>query len=477
MPHAGRSERQAVAGLLLIGLLLRVGFALASFGGEYDPYARLKGDTANYLAIGMSLGNGEGYSHHYRSVLPEVFRGAPVAAPPATPTANRSPGYPFFLAAVFSTFGHDLRVLVILQAILSSLTPLFIYLTARELRTLPKLALGFAVFYYPFAFDPLYLMSEWLFTLVTAATLWLLVRPGSELLGGLLAGVCVLVKSVTLPFLLLVSLVPRRRRLVFLLGMLGVLGPWGYRNYVHTGVPHVTPAQGGYALFLVHNPANWGLAVWSRPGDQKEDYPGFAAAVKATRRGAPRVDDPVAQEFVEDRALLGEALKFVRAEPGQALRAVWGSVLNTWRLDYPGANWLRWTSSLVLYVCLVPFALWGGVRSLRSGPPGARLLVFFLVYFVGIHALLPSEIRYRVAAMPAFFVLAAYGVSGMGGATGQRGDYGRGIVLKSISRTPAPSTAKGFWVAKSRSQLTLPCDTSSPLAHTLTLGACAAGRG
>lgn len=408
----GPGERRAVTGLLVIGLFLRLGFAVAAFAGdgEYDPYARLGGDTEKYLAIGLSLSRGEGFSLHYGPVLSEALEGSRAASPPV-PTANRSPGYPLFLALIFATLGSDLRVLVLLQAILSGLTPLFVYQIARQLKAWPIFCLTVAVFYYPFAFDPIYLMSDWIFTLCTAASLWLLTRSRNEFLSGMVAGAAVLVKSVTLPFLLLGAFVPGRRGWIYLAGLLSAIGPWGYRNYLHTDVPYVTPALGGYSFFLLHNTTNAGLPLWDRPGDQNEYYPGFQDAVATAKARAARVADPVAQEYLEDNELLQEALTFIRSDPSVAARAMWGSLVNTWRTEYPTANPIRWLSSLVLYVGLIPFVLLGCVQAIRQGPPGARLLCAFLLYFVGVHALLASEIRYRTAAMPAFFVLAGYGAA------------------------------------------------------------------
>ncbi len=405
------NETRAVIGLLAIGLCLRLGLVMLAFGGEYDPYARLGGDTEKYLAIGISLSRGEGFSMHYREVLSEFFRGHPVEVPPAVPTAARSPGYPLFLALVFSTLGYHLRAVVVLQALLSTLTALFVYLIARELKAAPVLALTFAVFYYPFAFDAIYVMAECLLTFCTAALLWLLVRPRSELIAGVVAGVVVLVKSVTLPFLLLAGLIADRRGWIALAGFAFVVSPWAFRNYLHTGGLHITPSYGGEALFLLHNPWNRGLPSFDRPGDVNELYPGFQAAVRTAKGRAPRVADPVAQEYLEDRELYREALRFIRADPSQASRVVWRSFLNTWRVDYPTANWIRWLSNIALYAGLLPFVLWGALQAIRNGPAGARLLVLFLVYFVCVPSVFVSEIRYRVSAMPAYFVLAAYGIS------------------------------------------------------------------
>jgi hypothetical protein len=406
-------ERRAVVGLLLVGLLIRLTFAALIMGGPYDPYVRLSGDTAKYLSIAVSLTEGTGFSLRPLPNLREAAPGPSVTPFPSTPTSSRSPGYPLFLAMALSILGKHLKAVVVLQAVLASVTPLFIYLAARELRAAPMAALAFGVFYYPFAFDPIFLMSDWAFTLCTAISLWLLVRPRSEILAGLAAGVTVLVKAVTLPFFLLVALARVRRSPLFLAGLVLVAAPWCLRNYVHTGVPYVTASYGGEALFLLHNPWNADLPSFDPPGDVNEDYPGYRTARAEARARAPIVLSPVAQEYLADRELFLEAIRFARANPYQTVRAAVRSFQNTWRLDFPTANGFRWMNSVVLYLGLLPLVLWGVVTALRQGPPGARLVVGFLVCFALTHSVFISQIRYRTAAMPAYFVLAALGIAAL----------------------------------------------------------------
>ena len=81
-----------------------LGVAAFAVRGEYDPYTRIGGDTEKYLAIAISLSRGEGFSQHYRPVLSDVIHGRPVPPLSIQPTANRSPGYPVFLAAAFSSW-------------------------------------------------------------------------------------------------------------------------------------------------------------------------------------------------------------------------------------------------------------------------------------------------------------------------------------------------------------------------------------
>ena len=407
-------KHSLVWALVTLGVLGRIALVVLAMRGPYEPYGRLGGDMGKYLALGVSLSRGEGFSLHYQPVLSKVLHHVPVNPPPAAPTASRSPGYPLFLALLFTTIGYRLYAIVIIQSALSALTAFFVYLTARELEARPLWAFGFALLYYPFAFDAIYLLSECLLTCCTAASLWLLVRQNRGMIAGIVAGFTVLVKSTTLPFFALAPLIGGRRAGAFWAGLAVVLLPWGLRNYLHTGTPYLTPSYAGYQLIQLHNVANRDFPLFEPPGDLNEGYPGLQAVVEEAEDRAPHVADPIAQEYLRDGELSREVVRFVRADPLQFLRAVGRSLMNTWRIDYPSSNRIRWLNSLVLYVGLLPFVLWGSIRAVRQGPVGARLLVAFLVYFVVVQALVASEIRYRVAAMPAYFVLAAYGIPTLG---------------------------------------------------------------
>lgn len=410
--HVDRTTRW-LAILLGTGLVLRAGVVVLAVTGSYGPYTRLHGDMGKYLSLGISLSRGEGFSMHYNdpALLERMLRGEPVNAPPPSPTGFPGPGYPFFLALLFTLFGYNLYAVVVVQVLLSTLTAWFVYLMARELNAKPLWALGFAVAYYPFALDAAFILTETVLTCVTAAALWLLIRRERGAFAGVVAGAAGLVKSVVLPFFAIAPLVDRRRLGVFWAGLAVVLLPWALRNYAHTGAPYLTPSYGGRQLMQLHNAANRDFGLFDPPGDINEAYPGHQAALARALAGAARSDNPVLQEYLNDREYAREALQYIRSDFGQFLRAMVHSAMNMWRMDYPTANWIRWASNLVLYVGLLPFALWGSFQAFRGGPAGARLLVAFLAYYVFAHAMLASEIRYRIAAMPAFFVVAAYGIA------------------------------------------------------------------
>jgi hypothetical protein len=365
---------------LLVGCALRLLLvSLAMFAGPYDPYERRFGDPQIYVTLGLRLAQGEGYG----------------------PTAIKAPGYPVFLAAFFRVFGYHLHAIVMVQALVSALTAVFVFLAARALRPATAAwAFLIALAYYPFWFDAVYLVCETLLTCLTAAALWAMVawRPAAA---GALAALTILTKAVTWPFWVVVGLV-RRGRLAYFVPFALLLAPWVW----HTG-GSVAPSYLGYQLIQLHNPGNRDFALFSRPGDLNEAYPGLLLATAHAVKRAPREPDPLKREYALNRTMMEDALAFIWAEPWQAIRAVGRSLQNMWRIDYPHGNWLRWVCNAVFYVGLLPFVVVGSWRAVREGPLGARLVVAFLVYFVAVHAMVASEIRYRISAMPAYFVLAA----------------------------------------------------------------------
>jgi hypothetical protein len=154
----------------------------AIYGG-YDPYTRVYGDMEKYITLGLRLSRGEGFG----------------------PTAFRASSYPIFLSILFRVVGYHLHLIVFVQAFVSALSAVFIYLAARALRpATATLAFLASVLYYPFWLDAAYLLTETLLTCLTAAALWAVVEQ-QPVAGGVLAGLTVLTKSVTWPFWLVAS--------------------------------------------------------------------------------------------------------------------------------------------------------------------------------------------------------------------------------------------------------------------------------
>src|SRR3989338_5432811 len=85
-----RRHALLLAGILVFAALVRGYFFSRTSGQEiYAPWYREAGDAISYNNIAVNLVQGRGFSHD------------------GAPTADRPPLYPFFLAAIYKTFGRE----------------------------------------------------------------------------------------------------------------------------------------------------------------------------------------------------------------------------------------------------------------------------------------------------------------------------------------------------------------------------------
>ncbi len=176
--------------------------------------------------------------------------------PPLAPDLKRTPIYPLLLAGVLG-LSRQITAIIVLQILLGSLTVLFAYLMARELRFSARAGLLAALL---LAVEPVsvlltnQLLSETLFTMALTAGIWLLVCYWRrEKLGWLVASAIVLaLTALTKPIAMFLplALLPlfalarskERLRAVFTAGLIfvvisGVLTfSWAYRNHRVGGV-------------------------------------------------------------------------------------------------------------------------------------------------------------------------------------------------------------------------------------------------
>ena len=101
-----RFDRTALLLIFILALCLRLVFVLQI---HYEPFS----DMAHYDEIARNLLEGKGFSSDGRI------------------TAYRPPGYPFFVASVYSIFGSSPVAVRVVQAILGAFTCCLAYFLAR----------------------------------------------------------------------------------------------------------------------------------------------------------------------------------------------------------------------------------------------------------------------------------------------------------------------------------------------------------
>lgn len=426
-------------GLLLIACLVRLlTVMMALRNAQYRPEVQLASgaDMTCYTALAVSLSKGEGYSTHYAPVLSEFFRDPLHMRPQtsATPTVCRTIGYPLFLALIFRIFGYHILAVLLIQALLSAFSVLVVYVIGRQVGP-PRLALiacALAASYYPLWYKAIMLLSENLLIALTLLSLYGLIRwfLAPNVLTGCWAGAVVgatfLTKPVLAPVLPLFLLAAYRyhaQRMprafwaataALVVAMLAVVSCWGIRNFRQSGRWIVTPSIGGYHLLLLYNETNRAGELYRDSGFIDEGYPNFQAkALAPLALHLPASTPPVLAEHLQDQAYGRAAIRFLLGHPGHFFRMIPRTMWNTWRPTYPRAKLIRKLSDWVWYVGLTPFVLAGVVIAVRRRNIPALLLAGFLAYVVAYHAVLASQIRYRIIAMPVWFILAALGLTEM----------------------------------------------------------------
>ncbi len=178
----------------------------------------------------------------------------------------QGPAYQFFLAGIYTVFGHHREAVWIAQALLRALCVLMLYAICRKIfreqgREIGWIAAGVFGFYPDLVEIGAMLMTETFFIFLTVLVLWLFFREydkptplGASLLGAGL-GVAILGRSIILLFApVFLWWFWRRRAWVPFLGFVGVaaivLTPWTVRNWNAYGKFIPTMANSGYNLWV-----------------------------------------------------------------------------------------------------------------------------------------------------------------------------------------------------------------------------------
>jgi len=353
------------------------------------------------------------------------------------------PGYYYFLAGLYALAGHSFLAVRIAQAILDTLTCLFVYLIGRQVfgEQAGLLAAALAAFYPPFIFYTGVLLTETLSTCLLSAATWLLLRTakspgggvGTWLLTGLLLGLAGLMRSVLLiviPLALFWSCFiaarwPGWRETVRRAAMLAVpvvlvIAPITWRNYqIHHKLILVS-TNGGVNFFLGHGGSE-------RLKNEVRHIP--ATYSEGQLVGISPLTEP------EEEALFYQlGWGYIRQHPARTLLALPGKLREMyWDSDYWPAtdaqaailraiDWVYW-KLLLLPAALLGLLLWlgTGFPAHQHGPvaPGdeialgdtalrrAALLYLFIASSLSIPLLFWAQTRFRVPFVPAVVVLAA----------------------------------------------------------------------
>lgn len=390
------SGRRVEIVIFVVALAARVGFLLCYRGGAMMEDTLLTADGHSYHGIAMSVLSGQGFQY-------EGFY------------ARRAPVYPCFLAINQVMFGNSLAAVRMVHALLGAVTCLLIYRLGITVfnRAVGTVAGAISALYYPLILQTGYLIPEVLFTFLLTASFLFLARfqnTGEYLIlfiGALVLAISALCKSVILPFVvILLAWIPFvsgkaplkwiKSWVCVLLAMMIVVLPWTARNFriYKTFIPVTVDA--GRTLYYGNNPrATGGTGGWSKLGlDQfAPDGIGDVRTVESDRR-------------------MGRlACRYMVMHPGRTSVLAFRKLINMWRPYFADARMINKITMCLTYIPVMIMAFVGLLAFERRDWARYSLVLLLLVYYVGIHMVTLSVIRYRYPVMGFIIVLSASGLS------------------------------------------------------------------
>lgn len=339
----------------------------------------------------------------------------------------QAPLYPYFLAAVYTLFGHRYDAVYLLQIGLAAIGCWALYRAGRRISG-PRLgiaAAALAAVYGPFLFYDVQLLKESLAVTAAAFLLWFLAaareaeRPAGWWLGvGLVSGVMALLREnmlLVFPLLLLLALGWGRRRAVAGMalataGLVLVLAPVALRNAWAGGGFLPTTFQGGTNFYIGNHPGADGTYQPIAPGKQ---IPYFERR-EPVRIAEAELGRPLSGAEVS-RYWLGRSLAWARAEPGAFLRLQVRKLGLFWSwYEWPDAvdyYWLRERSPVLgmplLELGAVVLLALGGLWLVRRRLGPFLPVLVFAAGWTASTVIFFIFSRYRLPVVPALLLLAA----------------------------------------------------------------------
>lgn len=360
------------------------------------------------------------FQWYHQSAI-DLLRGVEVTLG-GQPTAFFPIGYPLFLAPFYAVFGPHLIVAQLLNMLLRLGTAAAIYTIALRTTEHEQIARGtfiLVAFFPSLFFYTLVTCSDVLFMAICVLTLRLMIPMerltfGRTVLLGLLIGYGASVRTVLLVFPLVLfvwyAVISRRplRVLAHLALVLviqaSVLAPWAYRNARVFGQFVPISTNGGYNLYLGHNPAATG---------------GFNSI------GLPRPPDDL-DEVARDRWYREQATAYIRSNPGQLVPITARKMLYLFMRDDQGVStatkrtytavpaaglFLATIISDLFYFVVLGLAVLGGIFLIigRAGNRRTWLVLLYCAYHVAVYLPFFGMDRYHLPLLPVLSLLAVIG--------------------------------------------------------------------
>jgi 4-amino-4-deoxy-L-arabinose transferase-like glycosyltransferase len=406
-------------------------------GGGRDLWWLLIASAALVLRLGFvawAPARVAGDAHWYNLYARLVSSGTGYVELDGSPVVQWMPGWPYFLAGVYSIFGPSIRAGMVVNAFLGAATAaLLVPLGTRLFRADVGRAAGLLYALWPgVVYFAATLMSESLFNFLLVASL-LIFSVGVDrsrrlawcAAGGFVFGLASLVKAESLgivPVLLVFLWLSRPSRSAFLsavaaAGLAGAvaLAPWAARNLHHFDRLLLTSAGGGMNVHIGNHAGATGGEMFNAASRYSERHKGANRAETMLNMNAAGWKD---------------AWAFAKSDPAQELRILARKLFRTYSRDDGGVlmlrgpgtaktkrfldesetRLLRWIANGFWYLMLLAVA--AGLATLRAWPVPTRVLCLGLIAsFAAIHLIFLGGPRFHVAEIPILALIAGAGLT------------------------------------------------------------------
>lgn len=343
-----------------------------------------------------------------------------------------NPFYPFFLALIYRIFDHSHLAVVLIQAIIDSLSCIVLYLLAsicfnKRVATIAAFIFacyGTVVFYTATLLAPtlvIFLALSFITTLLTAQKKQ---KSLIFLLSGLLFGLLVAARPNVLlfiPFLLLWFFGVLKNQLgghkatqgfVFLLiGLSTVLSLITIRNYSITKRISPFSVQGGINFYIGNNPEAKGYFM-SPHGISSSPIEQIRTSVNYAAKDSGNVLTP----SQASRYWLLKGLEFIKDNPFDAFALYIKKFALFWRNEELPLNIDHTYSSELVplfrlpffsFGIIVPFALLGIMLSLKRKDASLLVIFFITAHMISVIIFFVTA-RYRAPAIPFLIIFSSY---------------------------------------------------------------------
>jgi len=342
-----------------------------------------------------------------------------VIDPASGPSFVTPPGYVFFLYLLYGLTGEEvnqgIRVQLV-QPLLDAITCLLIYLLGVHVfrsKTVGLVAaLGWALYPQIIVYSAR-VAPEVLFTMLLTAMVFALLlllergRIREAILLGILWGLAALVKEkivILPPFLLLLVLLAangsRGKRIVLVLvtalAMTLPVAPWLIRGYQSTGLLFPITLRSGRAL-------NQGMNIdYTGAYQSTEDF--FERQDEGNKKELPDSEKErqlqTRSKAQNERAMIGKAIDRISANPVAFIKSFFVKLAAFWYFGQPKVI----VGNILVQIPILLLAIAGYIRGWKR----YNLTPFLLVtlYFVLIHAVTITSMRFSLPIMPETFLVA-----------------------------------------------------------------------